>query len=104
MSPLEHAANAVVERFARAARLADCYAIGCIEDQCWPPTDCSTGRWWNTAGMLDSRRHPGEVLDLNADVLAYAIERRLVQMDPCRPQWVRIVRQPEPAPRYITNG
>lgn len=99
-STLAQVAATVAARFERAGRLADAYAIATIESACEPcPAHGATA--WDTRPMFSEHEHCGEVLDMNADALRHAIDRRLVKRDPDLPHLVHVMRQPQQPPHRL---
>ncbi len=94
MTPAEQHAQ---DRMARAALLADWYAVSTIESEC-DVQRTATGRWYDTRSLLSLDEQPAEWADVNAACVQHALDRRLIERDPARPHWVRVVRQPANPP------
>jgi len=78
-----------------AHTLADRACVADIECQAVLTDIEQPGRWHDTQPMLDPNEQPADIIEMNAQALAYAEMRQLFDRHPTQPHLVRI-RKPRP--------
>lgn len=84
-------AEAIAHATGLAFKNADRFVLAELQNQPQITIDGLRG-WIDTRPLLDEREHSPEVIDIWAEVLAYAVWRGLVQHHPSQRHMARIVR------------
>jgi hypothetical protein len=75
-----------------AQRIADEQSVCEIESTC-PAYIQGEAKWFDTRWMTDPREHCGQVIDINTEIIGYALQRGLIAQHTVQPYLVRIARR-----------
>ena len=82
-------AGDVAERIHRATRIADRQVVAVITSEC-AAAQVAGVSWYDTRPMLDPREQSDMLVDEHREILAHALDRRLVVAHPHEPHLVRL--------------